>query len=405
MRYRTSARGEPERDVVRVWRRGHLSDGSIHCYLRWVHLFLAYCRKRQLKETDQLTLAGVDEFARDYIGPRVHRLAASTRSVVQRALHAWSCGLEQLGVVLGSWRPTTAPSSLSPLMKEYSSYRRTHNGIGDGTLRRDTNTATAFLDLVRRRGKSVGRITVADIDAFIYALSKEVSKRTVADRCSSLRSFLRFLRVTDRLSHNLGEKLVAPRINPLERPPRALPWSDVRRILRSIPQSANPGKRDFVMLLLMATYGLGSAEVLNLNLDDVDWNRGILRVRRPKTSTSIKLPLLPAVAAALTAYLKTERPPALQMRRIFLRTRMPYRPLTSGAVRHRIRYYARKIGMSTRVIGAHAFRHSHATRQVDAGANLKVISDILGHRRISSTSVYVRVAMKRLRGVALPVPR
>jgi site-specific recombinase XerD len=42
---------------------------------------------------------------------------------------------------------------------------------------------------------------------------------------------------------------------------------------------------------------------------------------------------------------------------------------------------------------------------VDAGANIKVISDILGHRSSSSTSIYVRVALRRLRTVALPVPR
>ncbi|MBV8707490.1 MAG: tyrosine-type recombinase/integrase [Acidobacteriaceae bacterium] len=50
-------------------------------------------------------------------------------------------------------------------------------------------------------------------------------------------------------------------------------------------------------------------------------------------------------------------------------------------------------------------RHSHATRQVDAGTSLKMVGDILGHRRPSSTSVYVRVALRRLRTVALPVPR
>ena len=84
---------------------------------------------------------------------------------------------------------------------------------------------------------------------------------------------------------------------------------------------------------------------------------------------------------------------------------MPYEPMTSGAIRHRIQHYARLAGISTRVIGAHAFRHSHASRQIDAGANVKVVSEILGHRSSSSTSVYVRVALKRLRAVALPVPQ
>jgi site-specific recombinase XerD len=84
---------------------------------------------------------------------------------------------------------------------------------------------------------------------------------------------------------------------------------------------------------------------------------------------------------------------------------MPYAPITGGAIRHRIRLYAKRAGVTAKVLGAHIFRHSHASRQIDAGANLKVVSEILGHRSSSSTSVYVRVALRRLRGVGLPVPR
>jgi integrase len=159
------------------------------------------------------------------------------------------------------------------------------------------------------------------------------------------------------------------------------------------------------MLLLMALYGFGAAEVLALQFEDVDWKSEIIRVRRPKTGVQIELPLLPPVARALTAYLKTERPPGTRTRKIFVRAKIPYEPLTSAAIRHRIRQYARGVGIAAPVIGAHSFRHSHASRQVDAGANIKVVSDILGHRRPSSTSVYVRVALRRLRGVSLPVPK
>jgi integrase len=179
----------------------------------------------------------------------------------------------------------------------------------------------------------------------------------------------------------------------------------VQKILRSISRTKAPGKRDFAIVLLLAAYGLGAAEVLAIRLEDLDWQAGVLRVRRPKTNVSIELPLLPAVAKALTAYLRWERPPAKSVHSIFLRKNMPYEPITSAAIRYRIRYYARLAGIPTRVMGAHAFRHSHATRQIDSGADVKVVSDILGHRSSSSTSVYVRVALKRLRGVALPVPR
>jgi site-specific recombinase XerD len=179
----------------------------------------------------------------------------------------------------------------------------------------------------------------------------------------------------------------------------------VKRLLRSIRQSEPPGKRDFAILLLLATYGFGAAEALALRLEDVNWRAGILTVRRPKTKMPIELPLLPPVAKALTAYLRWERPPAKETQHLFLRMSMPYEPITSAAIRHRIRHYAELAGVSAKRIGAHAFRHSHASRQVDAGANIKVVSEILGHRSSSSTSIYVRVALKRLRSVGLPVPR
>jgi site-specific recombinase XerD len=179
----------------------------------------------------------------------------------------------------------------------------------------------------------------------------------------------------------------------------------VQKILCVISRSQAPGKRDFAIVLLLATYGLGAAEVLALRLQDVDWRAGILKACRPKTNVHIELPLLPPVARALIAYLRQERPPAPSMQHIFLRKNMPYERMTGSAIRYRIRHYARLAGISAKVIGAHAFRHSHAGRQVDAGANIKVVSDILGHRSPSSTSIYVRVAFKRLRAVGLRVPR
>ena len=122
-----------------------------------------------------------------------------------------------------------------------------------------------------------------------------------------------------------------------------------------------PGKRDFATLLLLATYGLGAAEVLALRLCDVDWQGGTLTVRRPKT-VSVELPLLPGIAKALTAYLRFERPPARSTDVIVLRRNMPYNPITSGAIRHRIRYYARLAGISARVLGTHVLRHYATSR-------------------------------------------
>jgi integrase len=159
------------------------------------------------------------------------------------------------------------------------------------------------------------------------------------------------------------------------------------------------------MFLLLAAYGLGAGEVVGLRLDDVDWRAGVLRARRPKTAVPIELPLLPAVARALAAYLRRGRPRTTAARAFFVTAGLPHRALTTSVLRHQARVYATRAGIVAATLGAHVFRHSHATRQVDAGASVKVVGDILGHRRPSSMSVYVRLALRRLRSVGLPVPR
>jgi integrase len=67
--------------------------------------------------------------------------------------------------------------------------------------------------------------------------------------------------------------------------------------------------------------------------------------------------------------------------------------------------YAERAGVRADFLGTHVFRHTHATRQIDAGASAKIVGDILGHRRPESTSAYVRSALTGLRSIGLPVPR
>jgi site-specific recombinase XerD len=320
-------------------------------------------------------------------------------------LHAWSCALQLLGESVPPWRPPASLPRRSPLLTAYGEYRRRHRGVSAATLKWDLDTASAFVKSLRSRGRGIAGLRVADIDRFVDGLSTRLSRRTVAGACSALRCFLRFLFTTRRLRYDFAPCVVAPRYRIDEGPPRALPWDTVRRILRAIPRDRPLGLRDFAMLLLMASYGLGGAEAVHLGLDDVDWRAGILRVRRRKTGVPLELPLLPAVARALAAYIRRGRPRRTLVRNVFVTSSLPHNSLTTAAIRHRIREYARRADVAVAILGCHAFRHSHATRQVDAGAPPKIVGDILGHFRPASTSVYVRVAFRRLRTVALPVPR
>jgi site-specific recombinase XerD len=345
-------------------------------------------------------------FVSTLVGPRHHRrVAPACRAAARNSLHAWSSALQKLGVVVPCWRPALRAKRLPALVRSYVEHRKSHRGVAPCTLKRDVKVAVDFLELLRTRRRTIATLQIADIDAFVDGMLGRWAPATVADHCSSLRAFLRFLRATGRLRRDLATAVVGPRVRVAARPPRALPWTDIRRILRAIPRQRRGDVRDYAMLLLLASYGMGGAEVAQLRLADIDWTARTLRVRRPKTGATTELPLMPAVARALAAYLRRARPSPSAAREVFLTIGMPHRPISPSAVRHQVRKHATAAGIAREFRGAHVFRHSHATRQIDLAARPKIVSDILGHRRSASTSAYVRVAVRRLRGLALPVPR
>ena len=394
-----------EKLVIAVWRAGGLGWTSIAAYLTWVRRWRSHWLRRGVDHTRHLTLAGVVAFSSTVIGLRHrHRIGPAGRALARNGLHAWSCALQTLGESVPCWRPLPRPPRLSVLLQAYADHRLQHRGVAASTVHRDIEVASAFVAALRMGRRSIAAARIADVDTFVDSMLARWGRSTVADCCSSLRSFLRFLRSTGRLRRDLASVVIGPRVRVSARPPRALPWSDIRKIIRAVPRQRPGDLRDYAVLLLLASYGLGSGEVASLRLEDIDWTAKSLRIRRPKTGVAIELPLLPAVARAVAEYLRRGRPAHSKSREVFLSIGMPHRAMTAGALRHQVRKHASRAGVAD-FHGSHVFRHSHATRQIDLGVSPKVVSDILGHRRPASTSVYVRVALRRLRTLALPVPR
>src|SRR5262249_30741778 len=140
-----------------------------------------------------------------------YKVKASTRSVARNALHAWWCALHLLGEVVPAWRRPDSPPGRPPLLTSYAEYRQAHRGVATGTLVRDMEVASGFVKSLRAKGRSVAGARVIDIDRFVDQLSARLCRRTVANWCSSLRSFLRFLYVSRRLRQDLAPYVLAPR--------------------------------------------------------------------------------------------------------------------------------------------------------------------------------------------------
>ena len=158
-------------------------------------------------------------------------------------------------------------------------------------------------------------------------------------------------------------------------------------------------KRDRAILMLLAAYGLRSTELRGLQLDDFDWERETLSVRRPKPGRTHVYPLSKGVGVAVLRYLREVRPRHPD-RTLFLTLGVPFKPLSRTSLGYIVRQRLGTLGIVTGRRGPHALRHAAAQHLLDQGMAMKIIGDFLGHRSPSSTAVYAKVDLNALREVA-----
>ena len=224
--------------------------------------------------------------------------------------------------------------------------------------------------------------------------------------CSCLRSFLRYLHAAKLIDRDLAAAVSSPSLYRFEDIPRAFTESQIRAVLATTRRDRSAsGLRDYAMLLMLATYGVRSGEVLRLRLEDIDWREERLRVRQSKTGIESFLPLTPPVGEVVLDYLKDARPQT-DRREVFLRLRAPFGPLSnSGSLASVIYRRLQESGIEVNGRhGAHAFRFARALSLLRASVSPKWIGDLLGHRSSSSTQTYLRLATEDLRALSLEVP-
>ena len=299
----------------------------------------------------------------------------------------------------------SAPSPPQALVGAYRTHLQHVRGFAEWTLKHHSATATELLTFVGFDGDlaRLGAVGLRDIEAFLRTLGSRLSRASLQHSVAHLRSFLRFLADGGFVDSGLHAEIDTPRTYRGELLPRSLPWETVRALLASIDRSTPMGKRDYAMLLLVATYGLRTSEVVAIRLGDVEWRAGRLRVPRPKTGEPLILPLTDEVGAALVEYLREGRPD-LPRREVFLRVRTPPGPLKPTAVTEAFQACSRRSGLSIPFQGPHCLRHSLAVHLLRQGTSLATIGDLLGHRSPESTVVYLRLDVEDLRQVSLPLP-
>jgi integrase/recombinase XerD len=271
-----------------------------------------------------------------------------------------------------------------------------------GTVVLTVRTARYFLE---HADKPIHRVTDQDVKDYLAARREGgISPVTHLGELRRLFSFFRALRASDVIQHDPTEGIVVKKFP--SKPPILLAEEAVRRLLeaslepprrcadRAIPLAL----RNRAVFELLYGVGIRDAEARAVRVLDLRLSEGILLVRRVKRGQGSFLPLPEASLPHLERYIREGRPVLLGDRDddgLLLVSRTG-RPLDKCALWKLVSSTATRIGLKAH---PHAFRRALATHLVRAGVSARLVQEVLGHRRLTTTATYVSVDQEELRGV------
>jgi site-specific recombinase XerD len=286
-------------------------------------------------------------------------------------------------------------------------YTQTHcaaRGLRTNTIAAYGTTLRQFREYIRLRHGDIApyELTAAQVLMYLQYLRQE---RDNGD--SAVQRQLTILKSFYAAMVAMGH--IEPRANPLahmpkiKAKPRKLPTvlveEEVKCLLESPPTDIVLGLRDRGILTLLYGTGIRASECATLKEEDVDLIGNTIRVTG-KGGHQRVIPLNPKVVEVLVNYRQARGD--VRPRSTFFRSRRD-KAMSRGAIYERVRKYSRRARIPKNV-SPHTLRHTFATHLVKAGESLVTIRDLLGHRSISSTQIYLHVTAEDLRAAAANHP-
>lgn len=266
---------------------------------------------------------------------------------------------------------------------------------------RSPSTQRQVRSVLRDFSKGLGRATRRDVCRVSEA---DVIRFLEARNALSLGTRRRYLGILCRFFGFLeqrGALLASPtrglRLPGFEALPRRVPSeAQVTTLLRNADSWAYTAERDRALLELLYGSGLRRSECSRLDLGDVDLAEGTLWVRNGKGCKDRVVPLTARATSALVTYLRERRPQlagAAPETALFLSTRGGRRLTDSGLAK----VVQRAARVSRLPFSAHSLRHACATHLLKGGADVRLIQELLGHKRLATTSLYTEVTVLDLK--------
>ena len=234
-----------------------------------------------------------------------------------------------------------------------------------------------------------------------FISEKKVSRNTLLRKISAVHSFISYL-ITERVMENDPFDLItAPKKE--KRLPRFMSEGEAGKLadynnpeeLRVRKGNYKFAERDFAIFELLYSTGIRRSEASGLNIGDVDFYGGFVRVMG-KGSRERLAPVGDKALSALRIYLNTRPRPLTPAMPLFLNHRNAR--LADSGLALIIKKMARRARFA-RPLNPHAIRHSFATHLLDNGCDLKSVQEMLGHKNLQTTEIYTHVSLERLKEV------
>ncbi len=282
-------------------------------------------------------------------------------------------------------------------MEAFLGFARHEKGHSNLTILTYRRQIDAFTKFVRRMGRrSWTKVVVEDVQAWLMeqkAKGRHVNSLYIS--VAALRSFFQFTH-REKLSADFSETIDLPKRR--EGLPHALAPSEIERLLNAADVKTPFGIRDRAVLEFFYASGLRLGEIARLQLGDIRWELGSVRVLG-KGSKERLVPVGKVALGWLRRYIEEARPRFVKSRTsgaLFLSTRG--RGASRETLALTVRRLARRAGLEKRVT-PHMLRHSFATHLLAGGADLRVIQEMLGHSNIETTQIYTSVDQEQLRKI------
>jgi len=281
-------------------------------------------------------------------------------------------------------------------IKGFKSYLQIERSLSDNSVQayiRDVKKFANYAILIELSELNVTRI---DISNFLAQINQEdISSRSQARIISGIKAFYKYLIMEDYLKINPTELIESPKIG--LKLPDTLSLIEIDKLIAAVDLSNKQGERNRAILETLYSCGLRVSELVNLQLSNIHFKEGYLKV----TGKGDKERLAPIGGRAikyLTIYINEVRNHQNIKKGnedfVFLNNRGA--KLTRVMIFLIIQKLTQRIGLKKK-ISPHTFRHSFATHLIEGGADLRAVQEMLGHESITTTEIYTHLDNEYLR--------